>query len=87
VTAAEGRKANGARPLDPLADRRFRQIHVARDGADGLALVEHKADDAGFELVSELAARTRFGVLAIGLDIVSPTGKMSTDSDHAHTAS
>jgi hypothetical protein len=25
----------------------------------------------------------RFGVLAIGLDIVSPIGKMSTDSDHA----
>jgi hypothetical protein len=28
----------------------------------------------------------RFGVLAIGLDIVSPSGKMSTDSDHAQEA-
>jgi hypothetical protein len=30
--------------------------------------------------------RRRFGVSAIGLDIVSPIGKMSTDSDQAQVA-
>jgi hypothetical protein len=48
-----------------------------------LPFVEDQAHGAGFELIGELAARgRRFGVSAIGLDIVFPSGKMSTESDH-----
>src|SRR5260221_4740628 len=50
-------RAVGAGTLDPLAHGGLGEIHVARDGADGLALVEHQADDAGFEVIGELATR------------------------------
>jgi hypothetical protein len=71
--------AVGPCTLHPLAHGRLRQVHVAGHGADALAVVEHQVDHAGFEVVSELPPGRRFGVSAIGLDIVSPTGKMSTE--------
>jgi hypothetical protein len=43
---------------------------------------EHQANDAGLGLCRRPARR--FGVLAISLDIVSPTGRMSTKPDQAH---
>jgi len=50
-------RAIGAGALHPLASGRLGQVQVARDGADGLAFVEHQPDDAGLEFVSELATR------------------------------
>src|SRR5262245_11800488 len=46
-------RAIGPRTFDPFADGGFGQVHVARDSAHRLAVVEHQPDDAGFELVSE----------------------------------
>ena len=37
--------------------RRLGQIEIAGHGADGLPLIEHEADGAGFELIGELATR------------------------------
>jgi hypothetical protein len=34
-------RAIGTRAFDPFADSGLRQVHVARDGANRLALVEH----------------------------------------------
>jgi hypothetical protein len=48
-------RAVGTGALHPVAHRRLGQVHVARHGADGLAVVEHEANYASFELVSELA--------------------------------
>jgi hypothetical protein len=44
--------------LDPLAQRRCRQVEIAGGGANRLAFVKHQAHGAGFELVGELAARS-----------------------------
>ena len=73
------------RLLDPLAQRRLGQVELAGDGADALAFVEDQAHGAGC-LNSSVNCRRgrRFGVSAIGLDIVSPFGKMSTKPDQVH---
>jgi hypothetical protein len=41
-----------------LAQRRRGQIELARDRPDRLAFVEHQADGAGSELVTELPPRS-----------------------------
>jgi hypothetical protein len=42
--------------MDPRPQRRFRQIEVAGDRANALALVEHQSDRLGLEVVIELPA-------------------------------
>jgi hypothetical protein len=44
--------------VHPLPQRRFRQVELARDGPDRLALVEDEADGLGFELRIELSPRS-----------------------------
>ena len=51
---------------------------------NGLSVVEYQADDPGFELLSELAARPPLRCVGHRSGIGSPTGKMFTDSDQAH---
>ena len=50
-------RAIRASALDPFAYRGLGQVHVAGHGPDRLPLVKYQAHDAGFVLVSELAAR------------------------------
>ena len=50
-------RAIGAGLVDPESQRRRRQIQVARDGPDRLALLEDPADRLGLELIRELPAR------------------------------
>jgi hypothetical protein len=57
-----------------------------RHGPDRLALVEHQAGDTGFELVSELPARSALRCVGHRSGHRIPTGKMSTESDQANRA-
>lgn len=58
--------------------RSYGQIHGARHAADRHAIVEHQADDADFEFVSEPAARPPFRGVGHQPGIVFPFGKLST---------
>jgi hypothetical protein len=49
-------RAIGLRPLHPQPQRRWRQIEVAGDGADGLVVIQDQSNGLGAKLLIELSA-------------------------------